>query len=215
MKRVATVAAVVAIGMGATTMANAGSTVTIKPGSYRVTSQVWIDGKEILQGLHAARDQILANARARMSAEERAQFDREMAAQNDELDCVTPEESEVDPHIILQKTIESMRERPWQCAFTNTKADAQQVSLNYDCKTPAGAVTKGHAVFTRSQDSFRSEVVGRGHAIDGRTGVPLSPQQFDAKGITTTTWVSAQCDVESPNDDLDSESNDDVELSSP
>jgi hypothetical protein len=38
----------------------------VRQGQWESTSQVWIDGKEVLQQLHAAGDEIIKNARAQM-----------------------------------------------------------------------------------------------------------------------------------------------------
>jgi len=166
----------------------------IKPGQYRTQHQIWLDGKEVLSGINAMRQQMLDKMRAGMSAEQRAEFDANMPPDEENSDCVPADEASISVTQYLQQVVTSMQTPPWQCSFSQQQFAGNSLTFNFSCQTPAHATTAGKAKFEYSAESYRVEINNRGHVINGETGAPLGPQLIDGKNITTGQWISAECD---------------------
>lgn len=189
------------------TDAAAAGTIDLRPGLWQVTSEVWIDGKAVLAEIDAAGQrasaEVMRRARAQMSAAERAEFDRAMAASNagdgraqSETECIPPAEARIDARDALEQAMQALYQPPWTCSFSgaNASAAAQTLSFSYRCQTSAGARAEGQARFEASQTRYRHELAGRSHAMDMETGKPLDARLLPVRSVTTGRWVSAQCE---------------------
>ncbi len=172
----------------------------VKQGQWESISQVWIDGKEVLQQLHGAGDEIIKNARAQLPASERAEFDREMAASRKdaarELECVGPTEAAMTPEAIAEQSIRSVHQPPWQCSFSDKKVALDGFSYQYSCRTTAGGAASGRITLSLRPTTYRFEVEGVGHVVNGETGAALGPTQLPVRSLTSGRWVAQTCTAE-------------------
>jgi hypothetical protein len=177
--------------------------VMLKPGLWRVTSQLWLDGKEVLGAIDAAGAQatadILNDARARMSPLERAEFDRnyqppQRESAQLEMECITPEEARMSPQAGLQAALEALQQQPWTCSITNARSSGSGHSFDYRCRTPANALAEGKARFETITDRrYSTEIVGRSHLVDMQTGRPLDSRIVAARSLTVGIWQAESC----------------------
>ncbi|HMW49935.1 MAG TPA: DUF3617 family protein [Cellvibrionaceae bacterium] len=181
----------------------------VKQGQWESRSQVWIDGKEVLQQLHAAGDEIIKNARARMPADQRAQFDQQMAAARkdagSELECIGPKEASMTPEAIAEQSIKAVHQPPWQCSISEKKIAADGFSYQYSCRTSAGGASDGTVSLSLHATSYRFEVVGTGHAVNGETGAVLGSTKMPLRSLTQGHWVSDKCDASTEDHDMGAE----------
>lgn len=180
-----------------------------KHGQWESTSQVWIDGKEVLQQLHAAGDEIIKNARAQLPPEQRAQFDQDMAAARKDAgrdyECVGPAEAAMSPEAIAEQSIQAIHQPPWQCSISEKKITLDGFNYHYSCRTRAGGAADGSISLSLRATAYRFEVVGTGHAVNGETGAPLGPNKMPVRSLTQGRWVSEKCDGLSAQDDTGTE----------
>lgn len=179
-----------------------GGSVKLKPGLWRVTSQVWLDGKEVLSAIDAAgaraTAEVLEQARAGMSPAERAEFDRNLpprqSAQVD-TECITAADANISPQEALREALASLQQPPWTCTVSNARSSANGHSFDYRCRTPANAIAEGKARFEVVTDArYRVEFDGRSHMVDMETGRPLEPRIVVARSVTLGQWQSARCE---------------------
>lgn len=180
----------------------------VRQGQWESTSQVWIGGKEVLQQLHAAGDEIIKNARAQMPPEERAEFDQQMAAARKDAgrdrECVGPKEAAMTPEAIAEQSIKAIHQPPWQCSISEKKITLDGFSYQYSCRTSAGGASDGTISLSLRATSYRFEVVGTGHAVNGETGALLGPNKMPLRSLTQGRWISEKCDAAS-NEEGDTE----------
>lgn len=180
-----------------------GDTVQIKPGLWRVTSQLWLDGKEILSEIDAAgaraTAQVLEQARAGMSPAERADFDRNFQpppreSAQFEMECITPAEANLSSQAALQTALASLQVPPWACNTTNARSSASGHSFDYVCRTSANARAQGQARFVWiTERRYRVEIEGSSHLVDMDTGRPLTQRMVTARALTTGHWHAESC----------------------
>jgi hypothetical protein len=180
-----------------------GKTTMLKPGLWRVTSQLWLDGKEVLGAVDAAgaraTAEVLRNARAGMSPAERAEFDRnfqppQRESARLEMECITAEEAGMSPQAALRNALQAVQQPPWTCGITNARSSATDHSFDYRCSTPANALAEGKARFETSTDRrYRSTIVGRSHLVDMQTGRPLDSRIVAARALTVGVWQAEGC----------------------
>jgi hypothetical protein len=192
-----------AMAFSGNALAQDGKTVMLKPGLWRVTSQVWLDGKEVLGAVDAAgaraTAEVLKNARAGMSPAERAEFDRNFQPPQRErvqleMECITAEEARMSPQAALRTALQAVQQPPWTCSITNARTSATGHSFDYRCSTPANALAEGKARFETSTDRrYRSEIVGRSHLVDMQTGRPLDSRIVAARALTEGLWQTESC----------------------
>jgi hypothetical protein len=197
------VTAVALLTFGAASAALAqGGTVKLKPGLWRVTSQVWLDGMEVLSALDAAgaraSAEILEQVRAGMSPAERAEFDRHLpprqSAQVD-TECITAADASISPQEALREALASLQQPPWTCTVSNARSGANGHSFDYRCRTPANAIAEGKARFeVLTEARYRVEFDGRSHMVDMETGRPLEPRIVVARSVTLGQWQSERCE---------------------
>jgi hypothetical protein len=196
-------AALLAVFCTCAAWAQGDGTLAIKPGLWRITSQVWLDGKEVLGeldtvGAQATAD-VLKKARAGMSPAERAEFDRNVRppareSLQQDTECITPAEARMSPQAALQEALHSLMQPPWSCSITQARSGATGHSFDYRCRTPANATAEGKARFERVTESrYRSEIDGRSHLVDMDSGKPLSPRVMPVRSMTIGVWQAESC----------------------
>lgn len=169
----------------------------LKPGLWQTTTQVWIDGKDVMAAMRLATDQILSRARAEMTPEQRADFDNNMPTDNMETECITAEDAAMNPQDSLRQALQSMHQAAsWACSFSNELTSATGYSFDYRCRTPANARAGGKARFEidASKRSYRADINGDGHVVNDDTGAPLHPRMVKARSLTTGQWHAEQCE---------------------
>lgn len=180
--------------------------IRLRPGQWETSSRIWLDGKEVLGDLEAASDRatrdVLAQARAQMTPEERAEFDRTLPPRESivrDTECVTPEQSRMDAGAVLREALRAVHAEPWSCRFSREQASSRGYSFEYDCNTSGGGRAQGTARATVSGDTaYTVAIDGRSHAVDNATGRPLEPRMLDTRLAGDGVWKAEQC---SPEDD--------------
>jgi hypothetical protein len=178
-----------------------GNTLKLKPGLWRITSQLWLDGKEVLSAIDAAgaraTDQALAQARAGMSAAERAEFDRSLPPRESagaDTECITTAEARVSPEAALREALLALHEPPWVCTVSNARSSASGHSFDYRCRTPANAIAEGKARFdVITETRYRTEFDGRSHVVNMETGRPVDPRVVAARSLEVGQWEAETC----------------------
>lgn len=169
----------------------------LKPGLWQTTTQVWIDGKDVMATMRAATDQILNKARAEMTPEQRADLDNNMPADDMETECITAEDAAMNPQDSLRQALQSMHQAAsWACSFSNERTSTAGYSFDYRCSTPAHARAEGKArlEIDASKRSYRADINGDSHVVNDDTGAPLHPRMVKARSLTTGQWRAAQCE---------------------
>lgn len=176
------------------------ATIDLRPGQWRLTSEVWIDGKPVLRSIDAAGAQataeVLRNARAQMTPAERAEFDRNLPARDsvrDDTECITAAEAAMDPEAALQTALQAVHQPPWICSFSQRVASPSGTSFNYNCRTPAGARADGKARFEASETRYVNEITGRSHVVDMQTGKPLDARILPVRALNEGRWLAERC----------------------
>lgn len=193
MHRAGITAALVALPVGLA----AAAPLPMEPGQWTVTSQVWIDGQEVLGRLDAASRQIMNDVRARMTPQERAEFDRNVPppeSAGTETECITAQEARIDGATWLREGLQSIHQPPWQCTFSRERADRTGFSFEYRCSTAAGARAEGRAQLTAAARQWRSEYTGRGHWVLSESGAPLDPRMVPVRAVSEGRWHSPRCE---------------------
>lgn len=176
------------------------ATIDLRPGQWRLTSEVWIDGKPVLGRLEAAGAQatadVLRNVRAGMTPAERAEFDRNLPVREsvrDDTECITPADAAIDPDAALQMALQAVHQPPWNCSIGQRIASPAGTSFSYQCRTPAGARADGKARFEASATRYVNEITGRSHVVDMQTGKPLDARIVAVRALTEGRWQAERC----------------------
>jgi hypothetical protein len=172
------------------------TTAQIEPGQWSMPHQLWLDGKEVSQGLKNARAEILKKAQERMTADQRAEFDQKMEQENSDMTCFSPEEAQ---KINSQEMLQSLFESPWECRTDSIQENGLNSSTsNYHCTTPKGGRSEGKITWqAASSRQFRVELNGKGTAVENRTGIPVSKRLISMRSVTEGKWVASKCSISS------------------
>ncbi|MDZ7651605.1 MAG: DUF3617 family protein [Burkholderiaceae bacterium] len=176
-------------------------TVELKPGLWRVTAQLWLDGKEVLGEIDAAgaraTAKVLEQARKGMSAAERAEFDRNLPPRESarvDTECISAAEASVSPEAALRAALDALQQPPWICSTSNARSSTNGHSFDYRCRTPANAIAEGKARFeVITERRYRSVIEGRSHVVNMETGKPLDARIVSARALTTGYWQAESC----------------------
>lgn len=162
-----------------------GQTLAVRPGQWTSTTEIWINGKAIGPDLAALQQRI----RTQLTPEQQRQLDRETG--RDSTACLTPAQSKVD----LRQYIESLMrgQGPWECSLSNQKLEPNAFTADYQCGTSGGGHQRGKATAGFGPLKYRLELLGRGNAVDGRTGESLGTPDVDLRLLSSGQWVGAQC----------------------
>lgn len=200
-----------AASMSVAVAADGGTTVRIRPGQWETSTRIWLDGKPVLQDLESASEratrEVLERARAQMTAEERAEFDRTLPPRKSierDTECWTPEEARIDTRTALQESLRSLHSPPWSCRFSGEQANARGYSFEYTCSTSGGGRAEGNARATvNGTAAYTVAIEGRSHAVDNATGRPLEPRMMATRLVSDGVWKSDQCTPEDAADDAE------------
>lgn len=156
----------------------ASETLQLKPGLWKVDSEVWVAG----QSLKAAMQALKRNA-----AKAGAPAEGDAGTQ-----CVTAAESKVDIDKMLQKAMGG--DSIWSCSINPNKREAGALKASFDCRTTQGGRAHGDLDASYGDTSYRVDLNGRSNVVDGRTGSPMAgSQEFDVRLQSEGRWVGGAC----------------------
>lgn len=175
--------------------------IRIRPGQWETSSRIWLDGREVLSDLESASERatrdVLAQARAQMTPEEREEFDRTLPPRDSivrDTECVTPAQSRMDAGAVLREALQAVHAEPWSCTFSHEQASSRGYYFEYDCRTAGGGRAQGNARTTVDGETAYTVVIeGRSHAVDNATGRPLEPRMLDTRLVAEGVWKAEQC----------------------
>jgi|GEM_PF-5103703 len=173
--------------------------VAVKPGRWLDTSKSWIDGVDV----DAQSKKSMDETRARIPADQRAEFDRMMAEQgastddSQEYQCIKPEDVVLSAQEFMTKSMHKMSndgDGSQLCTFSDQHADATKISYKFICGGNAqGGQSKGQVQMEFAETSYHMEVSGSANIPVGEAGAKL----MKSRSVSDGKWVSAKCQ---PND---------------
>lgn len=128
---------------------SAAQAIDIKPGLWSFQGETWLNGKSLSEAVRQMRDKAPPAQR---------QFYPDLSAPSQE--CVSPEESKVDPRVFFEG--EPDEEDPRKCVASNEKLLAAKYESDFECKTQKGEKSRGHVSIDFSPTSWRAELKGQG-----------------------------------------------------
>jgi hypothetical protein len=201
--RHAAVVGLSAIGFGAgggPVLAQPAASQSLQPGLWQASTQIWFDGQEVLRALDDATrkttEQIVLDLRSRMTAQERAEFDRTLPPRESlvtDTECITPEDARMSPQDQLRTALQAIHEPPWACSFSGERRGPGGFSFDYRCRTPADAQARGTARFEGGGRFYRMAIDGTGQWTDQQTGKPLDSRVMNVRSLTVGRWLAPRC----------------------
>lgn len=158
----------------------------LKPGTWQMDSEIWINGRSMKPALEALR----ANVRNQVSQEQQQEMARQDAASKHA--CITPQMARIDLPRYLEKAL-SDTGGAWQCDTTADKMDGSAASGSYRCRTAGGGLSQGKFSATYSATEYKLELNGRGNVVAGPSGAAIAGTEMDQRMLSTGRWIAGSC----------------------